>query len=366
MQRLISHKLRHFILIALFLFVLGALPSYAQKSPPQILVVGDSLIWGQGLREEDKTYSLVKKWFSQNMELDGPVAIKVKAHSGATLTLHEDEGSALKKLGLPETTAFHGEVSFGFPSTSTQLDMAAAEYASAGVSNGNVKLILISGCITDITVAEILKPTARDKDLPPLVERYCLNDMGRVLLKAVKLFPEAKIAVIGYFPMVSPQSSSARVFDGWLESRRTPRPLKPIANNPFTRILLGGIRKRAIERSRIWKIESDRQLRSAVDQLNSAAGSQPAVFVASPIDESTAAETPKTLLFKMGKGGRTEDPFYDFRMRECRGPYEMIAKSGLREPVRYCEVSGLGHPNPNGARAYANAIIEAIKAKFAR
>ncbi len=85
------------------------------ERPFDFLVVGDSLIWGQGLEEKDKFYALTKNWL-ENEFFGGRrrVALKMKAHSGATIFLHDDEAAALKKTGRTENTFFDPEVAVGF------------------------------------------------------------------------------------------------------------------------------------------------------------------------------------------------------------------------------------------------------------
>ena len=63
-----------------------------QEKPYEFLVIGDSLIWGQGLEEKDKFYTLTHEWL-KTTAFGKPRAVnmKVEAHSGATLKLHAEE-----------------------------------------------------------------------------------------------------------------------------------------------------------------------------------------------------------------------------------------------------------------------------------
>lgn len=346
------------------LSLLSASSAIAQSDdrPMQMLVVGDSLIWGQGLLEKDKTYTHVKQW----LESQGRrVELKVKAHSGATLKLHDKEAAALKRGNLNEDMATHGEISLSFPVSLTQLKTAAEEYRTANVPLEDVKLLLITGCITDIEVANLLSPFQKSSRLPKLIESYCRDDMEDVLDEAGRLFPNITIAVVSYFPIMGPKSVSSKVFNVWLEAMSFPRPLKPVANSVVTRPFLGFIKKGAIKRSRIWITESSARLKEAVERFNAKSNSAKAVFVPTPITEDTSGETPDTLLFRLGKNGRVEDPLYDLRIERCREPYEKLNKlGGLSESKRSCELSAVGHPNPKGAKAYADSAISAISPMF--
>ncbi|MGE5190693.1 MAG: hypothetical protein ACM3NF_11625, partial [Gemmatimonadota bacterium] len=51
--------------------------------PLEMIVLGDSILWGQGLPEEQKSSSLVQRWLAQRIAR--PVRKRVYAHSGATV-----------------------------------------------------------------------------------------------------------------------------------------------------------------------------------------------------------------------------------------------------------------------------------------
>ena len=80
-----------------------AFSAFLEADSFDLLVVGDSLIWGQGLDEKDKFYSLVTTWLG-NDGLAGKqtVNLKVKAHSGSTLKLHADEAEKYKRAGCDD------------------------------------------------------------------------------------------------------------------------------------------------------------------------------------------------------------------------------------------------------------------------
>ena len=57
-----------------------------------LLVIGDSFIWGQGLNESQKIYTLTADWLGGGTGAKGrDVAVKVKAHSGATIKFRKEE-----------------------------------------------------------------------------------------------------------------------------------------------------------------------------------------------------------------------------------------------------------------------------------
>jgi len=349
---------------ALFIASRSGVKTFAadDAKPFEFLVVGDSIVWGQGLEEKDKFYSLTAEWlrnaaFGKHRDVN----VKVKAHSGSTLKFHAEEAEKYKKADCDETFFHDPEVNVGFPSIWKQIEVADDEYKATGISNG-ADLIMLTGGITDISVENVLDPFADNKKLSPLIEKYCRDHVFDVLEHAATLHPNAIIVIVGYFPMVSPKSSKSRMFNDWLESMSFPRPLKPLANNGVVRpLFFNRLGKKAITRSRIWFDESNKNLQAAVDKLNAKYDRPRAIFVKSPITEDTCIETPNSLLFKMGKNGVVEDPLYRTRSAECESALPELKRStGIDYPVRSCKIAGLGHPNPAGARAYAEAIKATI------
>ena len=331
-------------------------------SPFEFLVVGDSIVWGQGLEEKDKFYSLISNWLRDGVfGKRRDVIIKVKAHSGSTLKFHAEVAEKYKKAGRDETYYYKPEVNVGFPSVWKQIEMGVEEYKADGKPFG-ADLIMLTGGITDISVGKVLDPFGDNKKLRPLIEKYCRDDMFDVIEHAAALHPNAIVVVVGYFPMLSPKSSKSRMFNDWLESMSFPRALKPLANNGVIRpIFFNRLGRKGIARSRIWFNESNKCLQAAVDKLNAKHERLRAVFVKSPITDDTCIETPNSLLFKMGKKGVVEDPLYRTRSADCDNTLPELKKTtGINYPVRHCEIAAVGHPNAAGSRAYAEAIRTAI------
>ncbi len=333
-----------------------------QGSPLRFLVVGDSLIWGQGLEEKDKFYNLTADWL-RNSAFGRPrkVELKVKAHSGANLKVHPDTAEKLSKAGLDDTFELNRELNVGFPSIWTQIETAAAEYKQENISGG-AELIMLTGGITDVSVTKILDPFVDDKDLPPLIEKYCRDDMYDVLQHSIRHHPRASIVVVGYYPMLSPESPGSKLMNAWLESMGFPGKLKSAANNPVTRrLFFGRIKKKVLRRSRIWVEESNTNLQLAISNFNAKLPEPRAIFVRSPITEDESFETAKTLVFKLERNGESEDPLVKQRLAECRPAFEDLKKrTRIDNSIRRCEMAGVGHPNPAGSQAYFDEIRNII------
>jgi hypothetical protein len=330
----------------------------AVSSEYEMLVVGDSLIWGQGLKEENKSYSLVKKWLETEVFAGKRrVNLNLKAHSGASLTLPYEEAAVLKKLEKNSTEYLFREIPASFPSIWEQIDLARKEYADPN----SVNLILLTGSITDVTLLEILKIFGDNKKLSADISKHCYESMLRFLKHAAATFPNALIVVGGYFPIVSNKTSTKKLFNAAFELYNYPRPLKPVLNNVVTRQFLKLLHKRVTKSSRIWFAESNLELQKAVNQLNAEIGAQRAVFVKSPFTEENSYAAEKTVLWELKKKGRLDDAYFKERLAQCKNELAPLIKSGLSYNARFCELAAISHPNPEGAKLFAGAIQNTLK-----
>src|SRR2546430_9096482 len=99
--------------------------------PLNLLVLGDSISWGQGLKDEHKAWYLVKSWLQQNTGRE--VRERIEAHSGAVIgTQNQSEPPAFSDLD--------GELSRAYPTIHGQLDYAlrSEEHTSELQSQSNL------------------------------------------------------------------------------------------------------------------------------------------------------------------------------------------------------------------------------------
>jgi hypothetical protein len=344
---------------AVSLAATGAFASaLSQANPYEFLVVGDSLVWGQGLEEKDKFYYLTSEWLRRDAFAGGrDVRLKVKAHSGSTLKFQAEVAEKYRIAGRDETYPYPPEVNIGMPSVWKQIEVASDEYRRDGVSGAD--LIMMTAGITDISTAEVLNPWGDNKQLSGLIKKHLGDSTLDVLEHASRLHPNSLIAVVGYFHAVTPYSDGKKLFNAWLEILKVPRAFKFVPNNPIGRSLFfNKVKRRAIERSRVWHEESSIAQQDAVDRLNAKLGSTRAVFIPSPLTEKNAMEAPETKLFRMRRRGIVDDPIARQRIKDCRVSLPELKRStGIDYPVRLCEAAAIGHPNQAGSRAYADAII---------
>jgi hypothetical protein len=337
-----------------------------ELSPFEFLVVGDSLVWGQGLEEKDKFYTLTGNWLQQEVFAEKrKVNLKVKAHSGATIFLHQKEFEALKKNGGADHLNFPPEVNLVFPTLDSQINLAKKEYVAEGKNPNAVNLVMLTGGLVDISVARLLSPFGNDKTFREEIRQFCNDDMFRFLETSASTFPNALFVVVGYFPIMSRYTQKHPLFNALLEAYSIPRFLKPILNNPITSPIWNILRKGGIRRSKIWAEYSDLELQNAVKRLNEKFSATRAVFVKTPVTEETCFNTKKTILFSVGKKGRSDDFLYDERIAKCGKTIEVVTKKfDLDQSTRFCELAAIGHPNIEGSRAYHESIKATLSPMF--
>lgn len=325
----------------------------------EMLVLGDSLIWGQGLREEEKFYFLTKRWLEEDIfNGNGRVRLTVKAHSGSTIKLDPDEGQALERGNRSPFEELHPEVNVSFPTIEKQLRTAHSDHRDPAA----VDLIMLSGGIPDVGVAKIINPLESNKKLRERIDLYCRRHMGELVAEAAEKFPNSLIVLVGYYPIITRHSPMKRIVNDIMELYSVPGWAKPPINNPATRAIWRLWRGKMIKRSRVWLEDSNAAFTEVVDGLNSASGRQRAVFVPSPIDERAAFGTKNSLLFTVGRKGRPADAIGETRLRECTPALaELRRETRLKYSTRFCELASVGHPTPEGSAAIAAAIREKLE-----
>ncbi len=151
-------------------------------NPYRLAVIGDSVAWGNGLNQEHKYYNLVAEWLRTNQ--GKPVEIIVYAHSGAVIS--GASGECVKDANLNS----------GSPSLMKQAE---------NIPN-NIDLILVSGGINDVGIANILDPKTSEDTIRSRSEdiQEPMKELLMYLTNTTK--PEAKIIVTGYYPLITEDS----------------------------------------------------------------------------------------------------------------------------------------------------------------
>ena len=319
-----------------------------------MLVVGDSHISGQGLRENNKFYYLVKEWLQRDVfGASRQVNMKVKAHSGARIDLHGDELELMKKAGDDVDKFLHPEANLSQPSILKQIDFARKEYETAE----SVDLVMLSGSITDVLVANTINPFINEKKVLGLIHKYCNESMFGLLELTTGTFPTALVVVIGYFPIISTKSDVNKITRYLFKSVKFPHALQFTLTNGLTKQFVKIVRKKIALRSRMWVKESNREMREAIAKINAKFDTPRVVFVESPITEDNCFGTRNALLWETEKDNRPNDERYGERKEMCPKVFAELKHHHYgKMAIRMCELAAVAHPNIEGSKAFSEVI----------
>jgi lysophospholipase L1-like esterase len=328
-----------------------------------MLVIGDSILWGQSLKTEQKAWYVVKLWLEQTT--GRKVIERIKAHSGAVI----ERASATDDL-----TSTNGEVNLALPTLHDELDNALKEYPDPT----QVDLVLLSGCVNDVGALNLLNAADRTK-ADEMARSVCRKPVENLLQRVLTSFPNAQVIVTGYYPMFS-------------ENTRNDFVVKALAKKFFktqgdraTR--MKDVFDRFKINSRQWYASSNSSLAEAVGNVNKSAGGTAAratfvkidfaaeySFAASKTHLWGVDRSPFRMIFLVLSFGGMLLPSND-QMRHVRGvtcseiykPQPNATPDEKKERKAnklLCRYAALGHPNKKGAALYAQAITNVLKAKF--
>jgi hypothetical protein len=289
-----------------------------------LLVIGDSVVWGQGLALEHKTASILAEHLGVEMQM--------LAHSGA-------------KIGIRDSytvTMPSAEVPCFFPTILQQLQEFNGDPAS-------VRWVLLNGGINDVEIQRLFNPMIPQYELELHIRNHCGRDLLEILQLAIQKFSNARILLLGYYPALSHLSRAEGVES--LYSLVHGVKFAPLFHADL-------FRNQVVEHCvRFWKLSTG-LFRSAVEHVNREAGSQRAIFVDSGMEEANAAYAPESLLWEC----ETNDPGMapDHAVAERRVAYELVGAGDLQK--NQVLLSAVGHPNIAGAARMAEQCVKAIAA----
>lgn len=304
----------------------------------RLLAFGDSVMWGQGLLHPDKLSTLVGEKLKERFSGMGVYADEIFAHSGATIVPPTGELLPGRPSLLPpsdgrDEEATRGEVPQSSPSISAQI--RAWDRPELREAAARVDVVLLDGGINDLNVRNIINPFNSDDALRRDTERFCGGiGMTPLLHLALRVFPNARIIVIGYYPIVSEQSNTFMI--PLLLSALVIVSVTAVPG--LTAAVLAIIHERMNARSRIFVETSSRVLAETVR----AAGPR-VTFVQSGFGPEHAFAAPQSRLWGLGFPAEPIDPIALARRSVCTGD-------------SICQIASIAHPNAEGARAYADAI----------
>jgi hypothetical protein len=363
-----------------------------QRTPFRILVLGDSVMWGQGLKNEHKFSYRIGDWIcarrhgSDRCEDMNDVEIHVEAHSGAVITppLTANERKEEDKfIRIQSPTKYAGEVNHAYPTIGGEIELAQRYYSENSVPLTEVNLIFVNGGINDMGATKILLPHVGG-NIEQYANRYCRDQMSILLDRLATTFPNARIIIPGYFPLVSLNTPEDVLWEtiGYLflnkqdvgsehgaikeESAMESTPISGKQSKVF-KVLA----KRSIQ----WVAASNTAFERAVNEFNSShpvandlvpsgETSKRAIFVPVLFDDDNAYAAPETFLWQLVR----KPPTVTF---DCttHDPLKNIMVSDEVQPDRPCMCDQAGkahstsclraaafHPNKEGAERYFSTI----------
>lgn len=298
--------------------------------PYNILALGDSVMWGQGLLDQNKLVVKVKNWIQQfHAEFD--VQLTLLAHSGAIIGVGSTANGA----------ALDGEVPTKYPTILNQAQ------GFAGNPQG-VDLILVNGGINDVGIFNLVNPHSDDVELRDSINKHCHLDLGTLLMALGQKFakPATRFVVPGYYPILSHDSNPLNMI-GFLALFGVTVQSPFILGNPFFKI--------AEQMLLFWK-ESTDGMKRAVAETNAALGGPQRFFFVEPqFTSQNAAFAPHPFVFGLNPDTGSQDSQSGHRQQVCR----------VQEPDpiqrEVCFRASAGHPNEAGADRYFNDTFPVLK-----
>jgi lysophospholipase L1-like esterase len=328
--------------------------------PLQMLVLGDSILWGQGLKKEHKTWHHVKVWLEKNTHRR--VVERIEAHSGAVI----DPGSLTDNL-----TSSNPEVNVGSPTINEQIDNALRFYSAPA----SVELVLLSGCGNDVGVQKLLD-ASNVGEVDDMTQAKCGKPVETLLRRITSVFPSAQVIITGYYPFFSEQTKNDFVMKG-------------LARRFFKTRVDGGARmshKEVFERLKLnssqWYETSNNALAQVVRKINTELRQPRISFVRIEFPAAYSFAAPKTQLWGFNRSpfrvallflsfGKvllpSNDDVRQQRTASCNElykekPNETQEEKRDRKALRmFCRYAALGHPNRKGALLYADSITSILQ-----
>ena len=295
-----------------------------------IVTLGDSVCWGQGLVDEHK----FDRIFAAGRD------VTRLAHSGAIIGAATDTSAE----------RVHPEIPVPYPSVWQQV-AAVDDWA-------DVDRVIVNGGINDVSLTRILNPQKTTGQIAGLTLQFCMAHMSDLLTAlAGKVKAEAKIGVLGYYPILSPLTKFDRPGQAQM--------LMEMHGVATSSAALGvtadvqGLIPRIVENCMTFWIASRDGLKTAVASVNGIVGREVCVYVEPPFTEANALWATHSLLWQLDFDPELNatDEVRQLREMECDKLYGDLVHL---LPWAVCDRASVGHPNVEGAASIAGALKAAL------
>jgi hypothetical protein len=367
-----------------------------------MLVLGDSVMWGQGLADEHKFSYRIQEWICAKRNAGAcqnkdDVQIHVEAHSGAVIAQPSGDESKKEEERFTRIDApvkYPGEVNHKYPSVWGQVDLARRYYEANSIPPAEVDLIFVNGGINDMGAPKILLPFFGG-NVTDFAKKYCEAQMKLLLEKVANTFPNARIVVPGYFPLVSistPENVLWETIEYLFRDKKEKPNDKGTIEKESTRPPEGGsatkvssLVRNLAKRSQQWTDASNNAFQSAVRSFNSGRPRLPAVGggVPSRLAEASMRALFVAVPFGSENGYAAKDAYLwrlipkppDVKM-ECaeKSALKKLIASDELQTTRPCMCDQVGkgddliclwagafHPNVQGADLYFRSITKELE-----
>ncbi len=306
----------------------------------QLVVIGDSIAWGNGLEEVDKYYNKVAKDLQE--ALKRPVEITVYAHSGAVISTSGE--SAEEMLFRTTGSLPDANLNKGGPTLMEQ---------AAKISN-DADLILVSGGINDVGALTPIKTNIPENDIRTRTKDKIEKPMAELLTNILdNTKTDAKIIVTGYYSLASDDTIMESQDQVVTSTAEFPSQMHTGMANALEKVQnsKNGDTLRALN-SKAFDETSTTSLQNAVDDANRADnGRGRVVFVDPKFESINSYGASKSFLWELNPDGTSNDD-----QRNDRSI--VVARNGGNPITKYeNEINAIGHPNKDGASQYKEAIM---------
>ncbi len=322
-------------------FILAASPYPGQR----ILVLGDSVTWGQGLRDGQKMHSVLARMLFDKIGLE------------PTLLHYACSGGIIGSPSLPPQVVpgwWPREIPRDDPTLYEQCSLVEADHPDR-----RFDVIILAGGINDVGVSTIFNPLTSVADIETRCQQYCRTSMGQFLNRLNQQFvtanPQVKICVLGYYSVFSDLSAIPKIGNLFkalaIGAVRLPRPnpSQLFAVQPLT------LQDLLVRNSTAFRDASRSNLLAAVNDANAQTATNNFAFIDPMITDEEAAFAPKALIWGLDNDEAPEDPIADDREKYC----DDLLDKHLVDQFQ-CERACVGHPNIDGAHRYAEKLFAAL------
>jgi lysophospholipase L1-like esterase len=338
-------KPRDFLVSATSVFLAPASRALA-ADPLRMLVIGDSVLWGQGLWDDQKMHNLV----AQQLVAGGAPWPQIFHYAVSGATIGFKDGQPLS--GASVWSWWPRELPKSNPTLYEQCLQVQADHPKQLFD-----LILVVGGINDVDVRTIFDPLTSTSDITKACQLYCNGAMSDLLEVVRATFlaanPNARVLVLGYYDIFSPLTQFpdiTKVLEVLIAETFSPPGFHVETARPLTNPIdqIEDILRR---NAKAFREGAHKNLSAAVDAANVKAPGR-YTFVDPAFTADEAAFAPNRLVFGLDSGELAEDPRAQDRKRFCAE--EQITPG----PARFqCDRASMGHPNVAGAQKYAQAIM---------